>query len=406
MKKMSSVIVISDLHLGKPENYLHVNHPSFDKNREAVLNLLGRLGSQDQLIINGDLMELSLTGWDQACLDLKAFFEILAESGPFGSIVYIPGNHDHHYWRMLVEQSNITNIINRGGLPPSNEMYPYCFVDVRFSSNENRDQGEFLLPQLWPESHECPEFIIKYPHHLIAITHKRKPSDVYFFTHGHFLEPLFKPVNFIIEPAHLEELEAFNNVWLEAFDYDMGHAGRMSQRLYMLENIWQEGGFRAQLIIRRLFMEIQKTLMEAMHLPWFKSLIVKWILQIIFKQVPVHILNKKGELFQRPLDEKMKKRIEHYIDKYVINRYQKGKAREYYLPVDKDIPSPFTFMFGHSHKPTKIPETIQVLGQEYRICNSGGWLRSDSDQPNGINAGVQVIDRHGIRWEGLEGLLS
>jgi hypothetical protein len=31
----------------------------------------------------------------------------------------------------------------------------------------------------------------------------------------HFLEDLFKLVNYIIQPAYLEELEAFNNFWLK-----------------------------------------------------------------------------------------------------------------------------------------------------------------------------------------------
>ena len=406
MKKLRSAIAISDLHLGKPESYFHIENPAFDKNREAVIDMLHRLGPQDQLVINGDLMELSLAGWDQVHVDMKAFFHTIAEGGPYKRIVFIPGNHDHHFWRMLVEQTNITGRMIHRGSPPSNEIYPYCFVDVRFSSHETHMPCETILPRLWPDNRDIPEFVIKYPHHLFAVPDRNLDYRYYFFTHGHFLEPLFKPINFIIQPAHLEELEAFNNVWLEAFDYDLGHAGRMSERLFELEDIWQRGGFKAMQTVNKLFNEIQKALMEALHLPWWKSLIVQLVLRIIFRQIPVESLDKKGNLYQMPLDEKMIGRIVHYIEKYVLDRYQKGKAREYLLPVDADIPTPFYFVFGHTHRPTIRPEPIEIQGLPFHISNTGGWLRSDNDQANGSNAGVQLFNEDGIQWISLEGKLA
>ncbi|MBN1782864.1 metallophosphoesterase [bacterium] len=406
MRVLNTVIAISDLHLGKPESYLHIENPAFDANRQAVLDMLHRLGPQDALVINGDLMELSLAGWDKVYADVKAFFQILAESEAVTKIIYVPGNHDHHFWRMMVEQTNITGRMLKGGAPPSNDMYPYLFVDVRFSTHETHEPCELILPHLWPESHECPEIIVKYPHHLFAVPDGNGELSCYLFTHGHFLEPLFKPINFIIEPAHLEELEAFNNVWLEALDYDLGHAGRMSEHLFELEQIWQAGGYRAQQTVRRLFREIRNTLMESFNLPWWKSVLLQIVLRVLFRQIPVQALDRKGDLLQMPLDDKMKKRIVHYLEKYVLNRYQKGKAREYFLPVDKDIPAPFTFVFGHTHRPTKEPESVHISGKEFRISNTGGWMRPDNIKPNGMNAGIQVIDRDGIRWESLEGALS
>jgi UDP-2,3-diacylglucosamine pyrophosphatase LpxH len=406
MRKLSSVVAISDLHLGKPENYLYSDHPSYNKNREAVIQALHDLGPQDQLILNGDLMELSLAGWNQVYKDLKGLFEILAECGPYEKIVYIPGNHDHHYWRMLVEQTNIFSCILHRGSPPSNEMYPYCFVDVRFSSHETHQPSETLLPHLWPETHDTPEFIIKYPHHLFMIPAQKQMCNVYFFTHGHFLEPLFKPINYIIEPAHLEELEAFNNVWLEAFDYDLGHAGRMSERIFELEKIWHVGGFKAQETVRQIFKEIQNVLRESMRLRWWKSLFVQIVLRMAFKQLPLHTLEKEGNLRKEPLDEKMIERIAHYIEKYVINRYQKGKSREYFLPVDADIPKPFHFVFGHTHRPTLEPTPVEIMGNRFFVSNTGGWLRSDNTHPTGANAGFQLINADGIQWISLEGKLN
>lgn len=64
---------------------------------------------------------------------------------------------------------------------------------------------------------------IKFPNHMRKIGGK-----LYFFTHGYFLEDEFTPLEFLIEALSLEELEAFNIIWLEAIDYYLGHSGRFS----------------------------------------------------------------------------------------------------------------------------------------------------------------------------------
>ncbi len=130
------------------------------------------------------------------------------------------------------------------------------------------------------------------------------------------------------------------------------------------------------------------------------------VISTAFRQIPLHPLTKYGDLYAEPLDSKMISRVVHYVEKYVLNRYQKGKGREYYLPVDADIPHPFTFVFGHTHRPTRESVPVTIQGKHYRIANTGGWLRSDNSHANGNNAGVQLINEDGIQWISLEGKLS
>jgi len=411
MSKIKSAIALSDTHLGRDIGYLYSKDPDdhkFQKNRASLLDLLNRLGSQDELILNGDFLELSLAGLDEIYRDVKAFFTLLSDTGPYKRIVYIPGNHDHHFWRALAEQVHVNGKIGQGIDPPGHDKFPYCFVDERFSSQDPKLPCQIILADLWPKDKPAPEIIVKYPHHLARVALDNGSAQYYLFAHGHFLEDMFKPVNFLIKPAHLEELEAFNNLWLEAIDYHLGHSGRLSDRVRELVDDYKKGGKDAKREVKKLMELIYKNFKKKLKLKWPITCLLKWGLCWIVKKIP---WEKKSGLFKAPIDEKLKGSIADYIEKYIVKRYRKGKAVDYHFPCDADIPTPFTFVFGHTHRPVRNKDEdeakITVQGKMYPLVNTGGWLRTDGTKAaNGENAGVLVIDQTGVKWESLEGKLE
>ena len=103
MSRISSAIVLSDLHLGIEMSYLYSNDEKFKRNSLALKTLLVELGPQDEVILLGDFLELAIGSLDEVYQDARKFFSILSETGPYKRIMFIPGNHDHHFWRELVE---------------------------------------------------------------------------------------------------------------------------------------------------------------------------------------------------------------------------------------------------------------------------------------------------------------
>ena len=99
MNCVQSVIVMSDVHLGIPESYLHCRNESYAANCKVFLKLLKKSGPRDELILNGDFLDLVLGGHDNIYIDAREFFKLLSQAGPYKRIVYIPGNHDHHCLR-------------------------------------------------------------------------------------------------------------------------------------------------------------------------------------------------------------------------------------------------------------------------------------------------------------------
>lgn len=265
MSEINSAIALSDLHLGNEQSYLHSKSAGYKKNKAALLKLLKKLRPHEDLILNGDTLELALAPHDEICIDVKEFF---------------------------------------------------------------------------------------------------------------------------------------------SFDYHIGHAGRLSERARRLEQAYQKGEKEAKKTIVETLDLVCDNLSQTLKLKWWHSFLIKHGLRFVVKRIPIR---DNSKLFRNPIDEKLKESIVEYIKTYLVQRYIRGKRREYGIPSNNDIPTPFTFVFGHTHRPVKDndPEKnkVMVLGKEYPLANTGGWLRTDG-KGHGDNAGVLVIDESGVRWESLEGKLE
>src|SRR5208337_2984599 len=98
---MTTIAALSDLHLGAPGSYLTLD--SVRKKLTASLweNTRGQI---DKLLLVGDIIDLTLGRTPGPWIEARRFFaEIFAPGLDIGHVIYIPGNHDHHLWVMLVE---------------------------------------------------------------------------------------------------------------------------------------------------------------------------------------------------------------------------------------------------------------------------------------------------------------
>jgi hypothetical protein len=408
MSWINSTIVLSDLHLGRETSYLFSKDERFKRNIQALSTLLVELGPQDEFILLGDFLELAIGSLDEVYQDAREFFSILSDTGPYKRIVFIPGNHDHHFWRDLVEEVFINESLRKDSHPPGHYKYPRCFVDKRFSTSESGMKSTVVLTELWPDDKPMPEIVVKYPHHFVAILSDEGEDKYYLLTHGHFLEDLFKPVNYIIQPAHLEELEAFNNFWLESFDYHIGHAGRLSTYIRKFVQSFQRWGPRDNPEMKNMVDEIFRQLKEKGYLSWLSALVLKYFFKGKIRKIS---WNENSGLYKAAVDDKLIKSVEDYIGRYIVPRYQKGKSKEFDLPMDFDFPMPFTFVFGHTHIPIKnenMEKSKAIVGDKiYPLLNTGGWLRTDGPGiEGGENAGVLLIDKTGPSWRSLSGQME
>ncbi len=390
MKTINKAVVISDLHLGVNESLFYTqNQNRFLETMTWLTKELSELGEIDELIFLGDLFDLSLSPYDILYADAKKFFERIAILKNVKEIVFIPGNHDHHLWVEHVEKDQIVGNIKNGKTPNEND-YFFRLVDSKYpqANDPNVYENDILLNYFIPASVSNPPVLsMKYANHLRQIGEK-----LYLFNHGHFLEDAFTPLQFLFEAVALEDLETFNLLWLEAFDYHLGHSGRLSDKV---REIYHD------CIINKNRDEFDKFIKDTLAYLKTKTGLGKfWIWAI--KKVLNKIISKKMEskdnvdlgqesaMRFKGCSDKLKKKIEWYIKNYIINRYRTTNPR-----FGKNIPFPFTFVFGHTHD--YFSTQITIDNNKYDIFNTGGWT-VDKDG-NRRDSGILVIDGNGCVWK-------
>lgn len=102
------VLALSDLHLGEPEGLL------YDKDKNIIDILVDKIselsggdgGVEDgieELILLGDIVDLSEATEIEAYTNTRVFLTALFNKVKVDKIIYIPGNHDHHLWVEMVK---------------------------------------------------------------------------------------------------------------------------------------------------------------------------------------------------------------------------------------------------------------------------------------------------------------
>ncbi len=104
---MSGIAVASDLHLGDPNSYL--------AKPEGIRAFVEAIGEVEQIILLGDVLDLSIASFGEAWKAAKPFFDALHNCTK--RILYVPGNHDFSLWQYLEHDVMVTQRI-RNGLSP------------------------------------------------------------------------------------------------------------------------------------------------------------------------------------------------------------------------------------------------------------------------------------------------
>jgi predicted phosphodiesterase len=160
-------LALSDLHLGEPETLLYDNEENIldiaiDKIKElsqAQQNPNFDSGIEE-LILLGDIVDLSEAIDRKAYENTKNFLKHLLEKVTIDKIIYVPGNHDHHLWVKILYET-------QGN----------CEIEIPKLPHSVSDPPSFVKNCL-PSQH--PPVEVHYPFYVLD------NNDQYFlFDHGH-----------------------------------------------------------------------------------------------------------------------------------------------------------------------------------------------------------------------------
>jgi len=413
-----TAIVVSDLHLGERDSvFSRGEDPDVEfapQPAETLACLLaaalaGQGEQAEYLILAGDVLDFSQASRTAAFLGFKSFLEQVAPL--FRTLIYVPGNHDHHVWVALQEEARIFAQIRQGQpvLPYYDAFVPTIeaagLVLPASIGGTTPADGHFVsrpigvrtfLYALLPDSarDRSMDFLVAYPN-----VHFRLGDRRVLVTHGHFFEDAWTlvtdalPQSLAAGPMTYAELERFNSPFTEFGWYLLGQAGRLSE---LLEEAWKElhvrpggpfpnldrvaGEIGAFLDERLDFTPARRTGLRRFFANRVAAPVAEWtsdriidLLLAVAKKLLAAQATIQGD-HNLPGSA-----LRDLPDVFASPRTAAKAAR--FLEMAEAAPEPFyptDLVYGHTHVPA-AGLTLETPAGPVVVSNTGGWLVDNTD---------------------------
>lgn len=204
-----SAVCLSDLHFGFKGSVLTGVGPDLKTDTKRVSPLLVSLAeclktvlrdhegdAKPRLVLAGDVLELALVTTNVAATVFAQFIDLLfdnTETPLDRTVVYLPGNHDHHLWE-LARENQYTQYLEEDGTNLPFVNVPWHATHLFPWSGElgvkNRDVGSLLLDTVTSKcsTRANVRFLVMYPNLGVVSTDWRRCTIIH---HGHFTESTY-----------------------------------------------------------------------------------------------------------------------------------------------------------------------------------------------------------------------
>lgn len=381
-------VCLSDLHLGEEGSLLtalHGDRFEFDPSGTAaplrylvdgIRELVGRTDRRPTLVVNGDLIELAFGSVGGGLAAVERFFDLVVPPGEelFSSIVFLPGNHDHHLWELARETAYCEQL---EGAPhysdPFHVTAPFVEHGVRAPMLEK------VLARVRPYSDSLP-LVMLYPNFAV-----RRGDRGVVFHHGHYCEPIYHLMSQARRwffpatppPASVAEVETENFAWVDFLWSVLGRSGgagsdmeRSFEMIRYPEHVRAVAGRHA------------RRLAEAHDVPfipgdWLEEKLIAAALVVGATRVVGERGKREVVCSQDTLDQ--------------LGEYLFGPVMEQLSRAWDDMPSDLTFVIGHTHKPFEATVESPGHGRACDVYNTGGWVLESRDPFPAVGASVVFI---------------
>ncbi len=401
-------VCLSDLHFGAENSILSrlvdgdviVDTTTASSVLDALVAALATLiaTNEDQthkpvLILNGDILELALASDNVAFMVLELFLDRIYPVGGEAlfdpTILYQPGNHDHHLWETARERQ-YSNLLRTFG-PDTPLPIPWHTTALYYADDHRPVQSE-LLDQLAARkpNREGVNFRVSYPN-LGLRSDDGKTSVI--FHHGHFVESIYTLMTTLkdlvfpgrAEPAQVWDVEAENFAWIDFFWSTLGRSGQVGEDVGLIYDMLQSEAAIAKLAAN-LAAGIAARIPRKGPAGWFHPLaapVFGWIL----KRVAIKVSASERKAPAAALTAPSEAGLMAYLAGPLL-RQLAGEASG----GDGQLPEQVKFVFGHTHKPFVGLRPVPGLANPVRIFNSGGWVVDSLDVAAHHGANLVLVD--------------
>ncbi|MGA2519947.1 MAG: hypothetical protein ABSG81_03905 [Acidimicrobiales bacterium] len=390
-------VCMSDMHFGAENSLLsHVPEGSIDVDPQhpsavlvALVDCLRTLCAVEAgegrptLVLNGDILEMALARDEVAAMAFDRFVDLAFGSGaPIfdDTVVYVPGNHDHHLWETARERQYAAYV---AAVPTGQPLGPPWHATRLFESDD----------LAWPEAELLTALVrrragldlrvkIAYPN--LGVRSEGTGRTV-LFHHGHFVEPLYrlmsslKDIVFPRQPTGLEiwDWEADNFAWIDFLWSTLGRSGEVGRDMGLVYDMLQSD--EALAILADDVGTASTRTLPATVRPETAALV-----RVVLRVVATHVARHERADPTQLLGPSATAGLRDYVTGPLLRQLERehpGAAE-----------GPVSFVFGHTHKPYESVEHLPGLTQSVQVFNSGGWVVDTERTASLQGASVVVVD--------------
>ncbi|MEB3416821.1 metallophosphoesterase [Alteriqipengyuania sp. WL0013] len=397
-------LVMSDLHLGAKESLLtHADEegnilpdPSptlaaFGKAMRATFEAMEIDEGGVQLVLLGDVLDLGLSPFGKVSHSFLQFLDVLQPEGAAKvfapDIVYIPGNHDHHMWRMTQDQQFVTELERSGH---ANAGDPKQRMDD--DDSIHRDILHTTRLTAYPDL-PCRMLCalmqrhayfregrsrIAYPNWAIVSDDGNRAVAMH---HGHYIDSMYRSLSNLrgwltgdkMRPDTMLELEQQNGPWIDFLWSDLGSAGLIGAGADTLYETLLDAGAShafAQTMARRITDALRaKTGIQPTTELKF-GVTVKEMVQAAVDLTAGRGAEQQRDGYRSVMTPSEVDDLRWYIGTPLANQFAASPTGI--------VPDGLSFIFGHTHKPFQDQLAIDRYAHPVSVFNTGGWVL---DQP-------------------------
>ena len=392
-------VCLSDMHLGAETSLLTnlqiaSDQPDPKEPSPVLIQLVTCLrhlvsknqhaGTKPTLILNGDILEFALAYDNQALSAFQRFVDlILPKDDPlFGRIIYIPGNHDHHFWEVARETQYFESYLST--LAWTDEpARPWHTTNIFSKTVPSYSLNRLVrrLPHLKDMTIETA-----YPNFGLLREDRKKCM---IFHHGHFLESMYTLVSSLIsmlfpgrpEPLNVWDMEEENFAWIDFFWGALGRSGEAGKGVGAIYEKLQNPKQ-----VKQLLANLARGLARKHDLPGWGDTMEAKLVEWAFNQVAERVRSFERSQPEKALSEDTETGLWAYM--------QGPLSRQIMGEYGDKIPASVTFVFGHTHKPFEQDMNFSGYSGWVDVYNTGGWV-VDKDQRQPLcGAAVILIDEN------------
>jgi hypothetical protein len=333
------------------------------------------------LILNGDVLELALAQDNVAAMVFDRFVDLAfgTEAIFDPTVLYVPGNHDHHVWETARERMYAGYV--RSTSPDSELKPPWHATNMFVEDMHHSSESELLSALMQRRAGSELKVVIVYPNLGLGAADSTRLAVVH---HGHFTEPLYRLMSegkAQLFPKQMRGLdvwdwEADNFAWIDFFWSTLGRSGTAGEDVGVIYDMLGD-----PLALDKLAGELGELAGKVgpgATRPLLRSMGrhgARWATKALLPRIE---RMNPSEL----LSESARKGLNEYVSGPVGRQLDhEGRPR-----------SSCSFVFGHTHKPFESTQNFAGFETPVEVFNSGGWV-VDKEKPVPIHgASVLLVD--------------